>query len=1262
MDVAAVEERRQATQAAAPTGREEDNLLIYTEAAAKPKSPVGKYFATQKDFQGGIDALAQDLVSTDQKKIPKAAKSASDWIRKNLSAAANKDLSRAIVELKTSLNDLDGLPLPVEAIAATSQPLPQQIRDNLSAGNLRAAINNLAQSADQTVSRVATAIEKGLGNTKVVMASGVVNAEGKTVAGLYDPKTDTITLNQDIPLKNHVLLHESMHAVTSHEIAKNTPAAQQMRKLFESVKDRLDTAYGSTNLDEFVAEAFSNPEFQAKLGRFTDKGEKISLWSKFKNIVNNMIRRYRGQPSKTVKSAMDKADMLVEDLISPAPESRDAAKLYSATVEETEKATLNSLGRFAKGKLREEDIATVSGYYAAASTATKNAMTQILPLNAVYKIAQNKYPLIADQAKKLFELLQTKNGDRQAYLKKIRDTAAVVEERIGKDKNVKETLDDWVAQSTIERTDPTKPRTDYLGDAARLEAWDLMNSLLDERNLTTTQRENLIYGYKMLRDSYSTVYKDLIKTMDTRLSAIEDEGVQQSLRDRLLTQLLQNETIEPYFPLYRKGSHWLFYRALDPLTKRVETYKESFESRGARNKARNLLEGTKGVTDIEVYERGKDKRFGQVDSQFAFDLLGKARKQGMSAELEATLLDALFDIMPERSLIRSFKQRENTLGFQRDALKVFRERAPNFTNQIINLKHDLALNKISTDLDEATLKYRGVDNADFEAAQNLNNTFQGYISFARNPNISSLSKMAKTLGFGWTLGFNISSVLVNASNLPIVVLPYLGGRYGFVDTMKTMNDARKLFMGTGMNRRTETLTGEGQTEVFEGPSLSNIDFSDPNLTPEQRELEELATLMEDRGQSNISTTGENLDMENPANTAWTFANNTMGWMFHQGERANRQITAITSYKLELAKRAKKGELTEQDRKEAAEIALDDTELTNSGAMIETAPRVSQNNWGNWMTMYKRFGISMYYLQFQMAKQALSRAKTPEQRAEAKRQIVGLFASSALFAGVQGLPLYGIVSWLGNNVFLDDEDEDFDSIAASYFGEGMYSGALNAIFQVDVGPRIGMSNLIYRSQPNRAEQDILLDIAEFVGGPVLGVGRRVIRGGNLIAEGEVWKGSEAVLPSVLSNGLKALRYATEGATTLRNDPIMEDVNAWNVFAQSLGLAPAGYTKQLEINARDKGVDRRVNAKRTKLMGDYYLAAKEGDVDGAAELVQEMIEFSERNPYAAISGDSLERSMRQHSVTDEIARQLGGIPASQRAAERILIRRMQDMGEE
>ena len=142
-------------------------------------------------------------------------------------------------------------------------------------------------------------------------------------------------------------------------------------------------------------------------------------------------------------------------------------------------------------------------------------------------------------------------------------------------------------------------------------------------------------------------------------------------------------------------------------------------------------------------------------------------------------------------------------------------------------------------------------------------------------------------------------------------------------------------------------------------------------------------------------------------------------------------------------------------------------------------------------------------------------------------------------------------------------------------------------------------------------------------------------------------------------MKSVRYATEGATTLRGDPILEDINPWNIFAQSLGLAPAGYTKQLEINARDKGLERRLNSKRTDLMRDYYLALKEGDVDSMQDIAEEMAEFSQDNPYVAISGDTLRRSMNQHRVTDEISRQLGGISTSARQARRILARRAEDL---
>jgi hypothetical protein len=501
-------------QATRSTSREEDKVLIFDEVLSNPQGPVSKYFGGKKTLEEGIDALAADMSIG----LTKQNVAAQEWVIANLSVTSRKELSNTVRFMSASM----GLELPTAAIAVSSQPLSQQIRAKLAAGDLRGAINDLTQSTDVTVSRVATAIEKGLGNTKVVMASDLVNAEGKTVAGLYDPKTDTITLNQDADLRNHVLLHEAMHAVTSHEIAKNTPAAQQMRNLFESVKDRLDTAYGATNIDEFVAEAFSNPEFQAKLGRITAKGEKISLWSRFKNIIENIIRRFRGQPSKKIESAKDKADSLVAELISPAPESRDAAKMYSATVEGEEKATLDASGRFAKGKISAEDIAVAATAFSTAGGQAQNALMQFLPLNAVYKIAKEKYPRLAEKAEELFKLLQTKNGDRQKYLNMTKDTADAVERIIGKDKKVKEVLNNWTAESTLARVDPTKPESKYKGDEEALDAWNMMNDML--KGMTPAQQKAVKDSYVMLRDSYSKIYEMLVQTMNSTLRRDKRRG------------------------------------------------------------------------------------------------------------------------------------------------------------------------------------------------------------------------------------------------------------------------------------------------------------------------------------------------------------------------------------------------------------------------------------------------------------------------------------------------------------------------------------------------------------------------------------------------------------------------------------------------------------------------------------------------------------------------------------------------------------------
>lgn len=90
----------------------------------------------------------------------------------------------------------------------------------------------------------------------------------------------------------HVIMHEATHAVTSQVLAEKgkdgTPIrseAKKLNKLYNDIKDQLDTVYGTKNLDEFVAEAFSNPTFQRKLASIKTKGQPVNGLLRFLTLL-----------------------------------------------------------------------------------------------------------------------------------------------------------------------------------------------------------------------------------------------------------------------------------------------------------------------------------------------------------------------------------------------------------------------------------------------------------------------------------------------------------------------------------------------------------------------------------------------------------------------------------------------------------------------------------------------------------------------------------------------------------------------------------------------------------------------------------------------------------------------------------------------------------------------------------------------------------------------------------------------------------------
>jgi hypothetical protein len=218
-----------------------------------------------------------------------------------------------------------------------------------------------------------------------------------------------------------------------------------------------------------------------------------------------------------------------------------------------------------------------------------------------------------------------------------------------------------------------------------------------------------------------------------------------------------------------------------------------------------------------------------------------------------------------------------------------------------------------------------------------------------------------------------------------------------------------------------------------------------------------------------------------------------------------------------------------------------------------------------------------------------------------------------------------------NLFRDDDEDDAETMVRKYFDEGVYSGALNYLLGVNVASRIGLTDLLIADTGYKSQDGVLMSTLAAAGGPVYGVGTRIGDGVKMIYEGEFQRGIEKILPTGFSNAMKSIRYATEGANTMRGDPIVGEMSYANAAGQFFGFAPAEYTRQLEINANVKGIDRAVNEKKTKLLRKYYMAMRMGDTVAGDTIMEDMRKFSERHPGVAITIDTILKSMKQHART-------------------------------
>ena len=1270
--------------------------------------------------------------TADLRKVRAAQREATDRLEEIAEAKAARRAKEDGVEI---------LYAPTRTEIELDSRLPEQVIKLLQDNKLESALSVLATvSKDKFIKRVAKKLSTLVGDTQVQIASpSKLSSMGKglgsegTPAGLFVAPDNTIYLNKKY-LDTHKLLHEMTHAATFNTIGKPShPVTTQLQNLRRQVQPYVALYYGGMDpqklenqfiaegvnpetakrnaetiaLNEFVAEAFSNSKFQLELAGINPKGEKLSALQRFFKTIMDFLGIGKLGP----KTAQREASRMIEEILAPAAKDRYGPTLRSMSdregvteiadrIKDSRRDLKSKEGRKAFGEKLARDFSAIFKGDSDQTKLGKKAFLGLLPNQSVLDIAVRRG---IDGAKKVFTAIETQRGDLTVSEQNTRRRLTPIF-RWANNASEK-TMKAWnnlIYDSTIDEVDPAltpaqarkkygKQTVDEGTGQLKVDRHKELHAIYMGATLGKDGRQ----AYDSLRQFYKDQYNELLNALKGRIDNADINDEQKTtLKNELLSKLLERTDVEPYFPLTREGTHWLAVKNPEALS---ESAVFAFETQGDRVKAAEDY-AAQGF-DVEVFNPDESNVYTDPPSgSFISQVLGILNANDAAPEVKEQVMRLFLESLPESSFAKGLVKRKKTSGFDVDAVKAARTKAYDLARQTERIKNTNRIMRLRDEFLETVPK----DSRDSAVIAEVVNR----ANFAVNPPRDTVAKNANRAAFMWTIGWNPSSAIVNLSQIPLFAYPMLAGKHGYGDTRKALGAATKLFMGSPSNKSAETLFGDNTTpasvkealreggvgqalEAMQDKALKSIDNyytftrdSDGSLVFSVREdldlpatkdeadgkvsreeldnLKPLIELASRRGQLNSSFLAEtlNVDQSGRKQKFLDTVTNISALMFHEAEVMNRQVTLITAYDLALNKLTGGKKPTPEQQQQAAEEAIYETQQINGGATLETGPRFAREGVGRVALMYKNYGIQMYYTMLKTANEALDVARASYARdleskgmaaaaasaaadafrSDAAKQLAGVHLSALFFAGVQGIPLYGAATMLFDMFFLGDDDEEADFyVRRAIDNELLYRGLVSELTGFDVAQRVKLTDLLFEADRFNSNPSPEEELAHLAGGPAWSVYSRGRKGIDKIAEGDLVRGIEDLLPGAVRNAMQAVRFGMEGGIrTRRGDYMYDDITAGDLVAKVFGFPPNEYTKAMDETSAAKRMSDRDRAKRAKLLKKLYVAEQYGDFEGMDDAEREIDEFNAsaavgRDPDLFISGKTVKKSLARHRAT-------------------------------
>jgi hypothetical protein len=1188
--------RRQESQT---TLRKDTKTQVEEEAAAAEAQ--GEYAPTEEEI-----AEAKGTKTEAGKRKAQMQRLARE-LAKESKQAYNEDVFGDLDDIADT--DISGFNADADLAALHTQAHPvilQQLANN----NLVGALQGLADSgSSKTAERFADSLSKLVGNVNLVYGAK---------KSMYDPKTNTVYLRNGAT--EYEILHESSHATMSHTLDNPShPVTRQVTNLFNQMKKGTEGTYGATDVQEFAAEAWSNDAFRNQLKQFKPTGEKLTGWERLVNSVRQLLRL----PPKQ-ETALDAIDRMLNDIISPPPAERMGETMYAQSLHNPNvvQEMFTKIGAVIR-KPHVMNSENAVGFWKGAEkigTTGRQLMYKALNLSALGEISKR---YLGETGARFANTVEEMAG----YQEKLLEAMSPLHKRLTEFRQAPE-YQAWstlVHDATTVDVRPYKEAEKlYKGSPEKEAEWKQLHARFNK--LTSN-------GQKLYRDLFAT-YKALdtefLKSLERNIEATVGDKAKSASAYQKILQELASVRIDHYAPLFREGQFWLQYNVGN------EVKKEAFETETDRDFARKKLEAS-GATKFDAYSRADQITAKNVPSgTMLADIMKIMKDNGAGEDAINDLIQLVVKAMPEASILKSRQKRTGIGGYVDNAAYVFDRVSSNTARQLARMQYGPELQRLVTEMVETAKTSRGDANT-FGAE--LVNEFEGRRQFAMKPTLSGWAQFASSSAFYYNLAGNVSSALVNTLQTPLIVFPQLGGEYGFKESYAALKNAMKLYTSSGITKNVTELTGD----VSSQKAMTSIEnwVNKGQYT----QYKGLIDAMKDRGMLVTSTARDALRSENDNSSGYGSTNKLArittlvgSFMFHHAERMNREITAVAAFDLEMAK-LKNSKLSDAEKQaKAIDKAMALVEYTHGAGSTLSGPSLGQSDVGKVLMVFKRFAFSMYYMLFDTMNRSLPiKGATGEQLEAikaARKQLAGVYGMSALFAGVKGMPLYWVAE-LAYNMFQDKDDDDFDTVMREFLGDFAFKGPVNYFTNLSIADRVGWTDLLWREQKgSKADASALSQFMETVLGAPYSIADSILRGKDLIAEGQYERGIEAMLPIGIRNILKGGRYAVEGANTLRGDAV-GDVNGYNAAMQVLGFAPADLMKQYEENAYMTEKGKAIKSIEKNALKKYYAAMREGDVDGMMDAREKLFELGAKYPDLKISEKTINQSVKARDrITNEM----------------------------